>query len=199
MQYIKAIIKKLNTYLKNSKHRDHWWKIKQKNSLFTIPQPPSFTKNDNQSETFIILGKHAVYLQQPRLCSYRKYPYTPTKDKGYSEGRGEGRPKGGDIRRGRRWHRLKYSALAFLTEIFFPGDIQPSGKIRGDGLWQVQRVGSSKQKCLRGIWIFSGNKHFTVRNQVAAFWKTCSHLTIARKNRAWRTVWRNVYLNKKNE
>ena len=31
--------------------------------------------------------------------------------------------------RGRRWHRLKYSASAFLTEIFFPGDIQPSGKI----------------------------------------------------------------------
>ena len=24
---------------------------------------------------------------------------------------------------------MKYSALAFLTEIFFPGDIQPSGKI----------------------------------------------------------------------
>ena len=24
---------------------------------------------------------------------------------------------------------MKYSALAFLTEIFFPGDIQPSAKI----------------------------------------------------------------------
>ena len=103
-------------------------KITQKNSLFTIPQPPSFTKNDNKSETFIILGKHAVYLQPPRLCSSRKYTYTLTKDKGYSE-------EGGRVSkrrrypRGRRWHRLKYSASAFLIEIFFPGDIQPSGKI----------------------------------------------------------------------
>ena len=64
--------------------------ITQKNSLFTIPQPPSFTKNDNQSETFIILGKHAVYLQSPRLCSSRKYTYTLTKDKGYSEEGGKG-------------------------------------------------------------------------------------------------------------
>ena len=65
-------------------------KITQKNSLFTIPQLPSFTKNDNQSETFIILGKHAVYLQSPRLCSSRKYTYTLTKDKGYSEEGGKG-------------------------------------------------------------------------------------------------------------
>ena len=45
---------------------------------------------NNQSETFIILGKHAVYLQSPRLCSSRKYPYTPTKDKGNSEEGGKG-------------------------------------------------------------------------------------------------------------
>ena len=65
-------------------------KSRKKNSLFTIPEPPSFTKNDNQRETFIILGKHAVYLQSPRLCSSRKYTYTLTKDKGYSEERGKG-------------------------------------------------------------------------------------------------------------
>ena len=63
-------------------------KSSKKNSLFTIPQPPSFTKNDHQSETFIILRKNAVYLQSPRLCSSRKHPYMPTKDKEYSEGRG---------------------------------------------------------------------------------------------------------------
>ena len=115
-------------------------KITQKNSLFTIPQPPSFTKNDNQSETFIILGKHAVYLQSPRLCSSRKYTYTLTKDKGYSEEGGKG-GRGSKRRRyprGRRWHRLKYSALAFLTEIFFPGDIQPSGKSwKFQGRWAM--------------------------------------------------------------
>ena len=42
--------------------------------------------------------------------------------------RGEG-SKRRQYTRGRRWHRSIVHASAFLTEIFFPGDTQPSGKI----------------------------------------------------------------------
>ena len=166
-------------------------KITQKNSLFTIPQPPSFTKNDNQRETFIILGKHAVYLQSPRLCSSRKYPYTPTKDKGNSEegGRGSKRRR---YPRGRRWHRLKYSASAFLTEIFFPGDIQPSGKIMKIpgvmGYDKYNGLGRRNKSAFGGYGYFLEKSISPCEIKKTAFWKTCSHLTIARQNRARRTV-----------
>ena len=47
MQYIEAIIKRLNNDHKNSKHRDHWWKNQAENSFGNNPTVPSFTMNDS--------------------------------------------------------------------------------------------------------------------------------------------------------
>ena len=191
MQYIKAIIKKLN-YWKNSKHSDNWWKNQAKKTVC------SQSYSHHLLLKMITKAKPSQYWRSRRSTCNRQDCVVPenihtrqprTKDILRKGGRGSKRRR---YPRGRRWHRLKYSASAFLTEIFFPGDIQTSGKIMEIpgvmGNDKYTGLGRLNKSAFGRYGYFLEISISPCKIKMAAFWKTCSHLTISRKNRAWRTV-----------